>query len=205
MPQGTLHQKTSAAMKPRGPMWRWACGCRGWSKFRRRPGLDRLRQALVAGDAGRSRRQHAGRRREQLNEILAGTRCCAPIDQMWNANPMREVVPVDWAEIARALRTVWFARWPAPAPACARSTELNAKLWRSAMTTGTRRASAGGAWPAPPRPMRRRRASDKRFAAPEWHEQPGLPDPQGDVPAGLGLAARSRARSRTWTRPSGSA
>ena len=34
----------------------------------------------------------------QLSEILARDPLLHSIDQMWNANPMREVVPVDWAE-----------------------------------------------------------------------------------------------------------
>jgi len=40
-------------------------------------------------------------------------------DDALNANPLRQVIPVDWAEIARALRTVWLraisdpsGRWP---------------------------------------------------------------------------------------------
>ncbi|HKH00648.1 MAG TPA: class I poly(R)-hydroxyalkanoic acid synthase, partial [Bradyrhizobium sp.] len=43
---------------------------------------------------------------KQLEEGLSNDPTLRSIDQMWNANPLREVVPVDWAEIARALRTV---------------------------------------------------------------------------------------------------
>ena len=45
---------------------------------------------------------------KQLEEGLAKDPTLRSIDQMWNANPLREVVPIDWAEIARALRTVWL-------------------------------------------------------------------------------------------------
>src|SRR5215210_2399831 len=42
---------------------------------------------------------------KQLQESLSKNPTLRSIDQMWNANPLREVVPIDWAEIARALRT----------------------------------------------------------------------------------------------------
>ena len=42
----------------------------------------------------------------QIEEGLVSDPTLRSIDQMWNANPLREVVPIDWAEIARALRTV---------------------------------------------------------------------------------------------------
>lgn len=104
---------------------------------------------------------------QQLNAILAKDRVLHSIDQMWNANPLREVVPVDWAEIARALRTVWL-RSAARPDAWAQAAELNANLWRSAMEVWNEAGQrwlgmATGATPASP---------DKRFAAPEWHNNP---------------------------------
>ena len=82
------------------------------------------------------------------------------IDQMWNANPLREVVPVDWAEIARALRIVWLRSLGKPRAAQA-VVDFNQDLWRSALEVwqeagqrwlgladGRRDARAG----CPPRP-----------------------------------------------------
>ena len=40
-----------------------------------------------------------------LNETLAKDPLLRSADQMWNANPLREVIPVDWAEIAGAAGT----------------------------------------------------------------------------------------------------
>ena len=40
---------------------------------------------------------------KQLNEMIAKDPLLGSIDQIWNANPLREVVPIDWAEITRAL------------------------------------------------------------------------------------------------------
>src|SRR3954453_16505708 len=89
------------------------------------------------------------------------------IDQMWNANPLREVVPIDWAEIARALRTVWLRslRKPETAKAIA---EFNTDLWRSALQVWR---EAGQRWLGTAATQGLVSASaDKRFAAPEWRE-----------------------------------
>jgi polyhydroxyalkanoate synthase len=110
---------------------------------------------------------------KQLNDILLQDPILRSIDQMWNANPLREVVPVDWAEITRALRTVWLYSSRTPAKGMAAVTELNLTLWRSAIDAWTEASKGwwGLAGPdssqesAPPR-------SDKRFAAPEWHNNP---------------------------------
>jgi polyhydroxyalkanoate synthase len=107
---------------------------------------------------------------KQLNEALAKDPFLRSVDQMWNANPLRDIVPVDWAEVARALRTVWLCSLSQPNTAMAAAAELNANLLRSAVEAWNeagRRwwdgvSEAGGA----------ARGGDKRFAAPEWHTSP---------------------------------
>ncbi|HRO15772.1 MAG TPA: class I poly(R)-hydroxyalkanoic acid synthase [Paracoccus sp. (in: a-proteobacteria)] len=94
------------------------------------------------------------------------------IDQMWNANPLRDVIPLDWAEIARALRVVWLHSLSRPRTAVS-IMEFNQDVWRSAANIWQ---EAGQRWlgleqtpqekaPAPA-------PADKRFAAPEWHSNP---------------------------------
>jgi polyhydroxyalkanoate synthase subunit PhaC len=68
----------------------------------------------------------------QLQESLSRDPTLRSIDQMWNANPLREVVPVDWAEIARALRIVWLRSLQKPSTALA-LVDLNQDLWHSAV------------------------------------------------------------------------
>ncbi|WP_099513263.1 PHA/PHB synthase family protein [Microvirga ossetica] len=91
---------------------------------------------------------------------------------MWNANPLREVVPVDWAEIARALRIVWLRSLNKPSTALA-VTDLNQDLWRSALDVWQ---EAGQRWLGLADPSSAKgpssTATDKRFAAPEWHTNP---------------------------------
>src|SRR6266403_3030428 len=45
---------------------------------------------------------------KQFSQVLANDPLLRTMDQMWNANPFHEIVPVDWAKLARALRTVWL-------------------------------------------------------------------------------------------------
>lgn len=109
---------------------------------------------------------------KQFQESLARDPTLRSIDQMWNANPLHEVVPVDWAEIARALRIVWLRSLNKPSTAMTIA-DLNQDLWRSALDAWQ---EAGQSWlslaslsstDAPTTATK-----DKRFAAPEWHTNP---------------------------------
>ena len=93
------------------------------------------------------------------------------IDRAWNANPLKEVIPVDWAEVVRALRTVWLRRMADPARALPALAELNVQMTKSAFEAWNSAAArwwglAGAAPDAGPGPQ------DKRFDAPEWHGNP---------------------------------
>jgi polyhydroxyalkanoate synthase len=109
----------------------------------------------------------------QLQSSLSQDPTLRAIDQMWNANPLREVVPVDWAEIAWALRIVWLRSLRKPSAALAVA-DLNQDLWRSAVDVwheaGQRWLALAGASSAEG-PLSSA-ATDKRFAAPEWHTNP---------------------------------
>jgi polyhydroxyalkanoate synthase len=140
---------------------------------------------------------------KQLQGGLSQDPTLRAIDEMWNANPLREVVPIDWAEIARALRTVWLHSLRKPR-ATEAVTELNQNLWRSALNIWQ---EAGQRWlgaaDLPPARGPAVGATDKRFAAPEWHANPVYRTLKGSIfspPTGCW----SRATRPTWTRPSGS-
>jgi polyhydroxyalkanoate synthase len=109
----------------------------------------------------------------QLNEVLARDPLLRSIDQMWNANPFREIVPVDWAEIARALRTVWMLSLAKPGESMQSAAELNARMWQSTIDNwneaGQRWLSFAGQQPTD---GARQKGDDKRFTAPEWHSNP---------------------------------
>ncbi|WP_211103981.1 PHA/PHB synthase family protein [Skermanella pratensis] len=104
---------------------------------------------------------------EQFQRFVAADPMLASIDKVWNANPLREVIPVDWAEAVRALRIVWLRSLRDPAKTLTRSAELNMQIWTSAIEAWN---AAGARWwgVASGAPA----GGDKRFDAPEWHSNP---------------------------------
>ena len=46
--------------------------------------------------------------RISLEKAFAENPVLASIDKVWNANPLHDVIPIDWAGIAHALRVVWL-------------------------------------------------------------------------------------------------
>ena len=105
---------------------------------------------------------------EQLAGILARDPYLRTIDQVWNSNPLHDVVPVDWAEIARALRWLWLRTLRDPNKAVSAAAQLGADALRSAADIWNEwsqrwfgNAPGGGA-----------PSADKRFAAPEWQMNP---------------------------------
>jgi polyhydroxyalkanoate synthase subunit PhaC len=99
-----------------------------------------------------------------LNSILRAT------DDALNANPLRQIIPVDWAEIARALRTVWLRSISRPERAAATAADFNVRQVQTSIDTWNEawRRLCGLARPEPPASG----GADKRFAAPEWQDIP---------------------------------
>ena len=99
-----------------------------------------------------------------LNSILRAT------DDALNANPLRQVIPVNWAEIARALRTVWLRSICRPERAVAATADFNMRQVQTSMDTWNEawQRLCGLARPEPAASG----GVDKRFAAPEWQGHP---------------------------------
>ena len=117
----------------------------------------------------------------QLEEVLRKDPTLRSIDQMWNANPLREVVPIDWAEIARALRIVWLRSLRKPETAIA-IVDFNKDLWHSALQVWQ---EAGQRWLGLARPH-----ADTKAVCP--------PRPTSGSPRPSGTRTRSTARSRRF-------
>jgi polyhydroxyalkanoate synthase len=103
-----------------------------------------------------------------LADNLAANPMLRAMDRMWNANPFRQVIPVDWAEVAWALRTIGLRTAMHPGRAFAATAALQADLWRAtteAWTEAARRVFLG---PAEQKPA----PADKRFAAAAWQANP---------------------------------
>jgi polyhydroxyalkanoate synthase len=108
----------------------------------------------------------------QLGEMLARDPILHAAEEALNANPLREVVPVNWTEIARALRTVWLRSLSHPEKALSAAVDFNTRMWQSAMATWN---EAGERWlgmAQPDAPQAPAGSLDKRFAAAEWQGNP---------------------------------
>ena len=88
-----------------------------------------------------------------------------------NSNPLHQVIPMDWAEVVRALRTVWLYQVSRPENAAAKMLDFNLRAWQS--TLGIWSDAALRCLGLEPSPPRQGSAEDKRFAAPEWQHNPG--------------------------------
>ncbi|MBV8524738.1 MAG: class I poly(R)-hydroxyalkanoic acid synthase, partial [Acetobacteraceae bacterium] len=112
---------------------------------------------------------------KQLNETVAKDPLLHSVDEVWNANPLRDVIPVDWAEIARALRTVWMRSMANPAQAATAAMQFGSNAWNAAISAWN---EAGQRWwdsftgKTEPQSQAPRKGGDKRFAAPEWQVNP---------------------------------
>ena len=110
----------------------------------------------------------------QLGELLAKDPILRATEDALNANPLHQIIPVDWAEIARALRTVWLRSIRRPEKAMAAAADFNMRLWQSALDTWNEAAQRwlGTARPSEARPNAAADGADKRFAAAEWRGNP---------------------------------
>src|SRR5262249_46570749 len=107
---------------------------------------------------------------KQLTEHQADDPLLKSIEQVWNANPLHDVIPLDWAGVAWALRTVWFRSFTQPEMLPA-FLELNATVWRSVLDIWS---EAARCWfgQVSSNPAEAAKSGDKRFAAPEWYGNP---------------------------------
>src|SRR6266496_3340546 len=62
------------------------------------------------------------------------------VGQLWQANPLTKVVPLDWAKVAEALRTVWLREMADPQRATRAATDAatrvamaNLDVWSAAL------------------------------------------------------------------------
>ena len=111
---------------------------------------------------------------KQLGDMAAKDSILASIlratDDALNANPLRQVIPVDWAEIARALRTIWLRSISRPESAMAAAADFNMRQAQASIDTWN---EAWQRWYGLARPEPAASdGADKRFAAPEWQGNP---------------------------------
>ena len=72
---------------------------------------------------------------------MANDPLLAAIDKVWDANPLRNIMPLDWAEITRALQTLWMRELSNPQRAMQVATEYNQRLFQTTLNVWTGAAS----------------------------------------------------------------
>jgi polyhydroxyalkanoate synthase subunit PhaC len=101
-----------------------------------------------------------------------GLPTAADIDQMWQANPLQKLVPVDWEAITQALSTLGARSMADPVNATTVAAKLNMRLWQEAAETWIGTASRWWGLATPIEDKLRGPAPDRRFEAPEWEQHP---------------------------------
>jgi polyhydroxyalkanoate synthase len=110
---------------------------------------------------------------KDFDQLLANDPLLSTVAQMWNANPLHEVLPIDWAEITRALRTLWIREMSDPNRALKSAADFNVKMWQA--TTEAWSDAVAQMWGLPAPEQRHQKEApkgDKRFSALEWESNP---------------------------------
>ncbi len=93
------------------------------------------------------------------------------VEQLWDANPLASLLPINWGEITRSLRTLWRRELSDPARAAQRATEYNRRLFETTMNIW--QDAAARFWGVPREGGKEEgKRPDKRFSAPEWEANP---------------------------------
>ncbi len=107
---------------------------------------------------------------KRANETLVNGSLLRSMDQMWNANPLRDVIPIDWAEIVRSLRIVWLKSMANPQRSAAATAELSTSMWNAAMTAWNQ--AGQNWWNGVAEKGGGRKGGDRRFAGADWQANP---------------------------------
>ena len=102
---------------------------------------------------------------------MANDPLLSAMDKIWNANPLSNIVPLDWVEITRALQTLWMREMSNPQRAMQVATEYNQRLFETTLNVTTDAASRFWGL-AQQEEAGEEGASDSRFSAPEWNSHP---------------------------------
>src|ERR687894_281029 len=92
------------------------------------------------------------------------------VEQLWDANPMQNLLPISWVEITRALQTLGAREMSDPARATQRAAEYNRRLFESTMEVWG--DATARFWGLPREEKEEEGRPDKRFSEPEWENNP---------------------------------
>jgi polyhydroxyalkanoate synthase len=102
---------------------------------------------------------------------MANDPLLAAVKKISDANPLRNIIPLDWAEITRALQTLWMRELSNPQRAMQVATEYNQRLFQTTINVWTDAASRF--WGLQEKEEEEEEgSSDPRFSGPEWNSNP---------------------------------
>ena len=101
---------------------------------------------------------------------MANDPLLSAIKQISDANPLRNIIPLDWAEIIRALQTLWMREMSNPQRAMQVATEYNQRLFETTMNVWTDAVSRF--WGLPRQEEEEEGKSDPRFSSEAWESNP---------------------------------
>ena len=92
------------------------------------------------------------------------------LDKVWNANPLSNILPLDWTEITRALQTLWMREMSNPQRAAQVATEYNQRLFETSMNVWGN--AAARFWGISREEEQEEGTSDPRFSSEAWESNP---------------------------------
>jgi polyhydroxyalkanoate synthase subunit PhaC len=92
------------------------------------------------------------------------------MEKLWDANPLQNVLPINWVEITRSLQTLWAREMSDPVRATERAAEYNRRLFETTVEVWSE--ATARFWGLPPQEEEEEGKPDKRFSEPEWESNP---------------------------------
>src|SRR5919112_3245526 len=92
------------------------------------------------------------------------------VEKLWDANPLQNVLPINWLEITRSLQTLWAREMSDPVRATERAAEYNRRLFETTVEVWSE--ATARFWGLPPQEEEEEGKPDRRFSEPEWESNP---------------------------------
>jgi polyhydroxyalkanoate synthase subunit PhaC len=138
------------------------------SRAPRRPPAAEAREHDIVSEKAVTVAPDSARDQVPVDGLLSA----AVIDQMWQANPLHKLLPVDWGAITQALSTLCARSMADPVHATTVAAKLNMRLWQEAAETWIGTASRWCGLAPPTEDKLWAAVADRRFDAPEWEQHP---------------------------------
>jgi len=103
---------------------------------------------------------------------MANDPLLSAMGEVWNANPLSNIVPIDWVEITRALQTLWMREMSDPQRTMQVVTEYNQRLFETTMNVWTDAAYRFWGLPRQEEEEEEKGTSDPRFSSEAWESNP---------------------------------